>query len=317
MTQDTATQTGAEELTPAYQARTSAIQQIARGVHEEYTPDLAGIDEETGQVVPYQKQESPPAPNEDEAEEQEQVQEVGAEAQDPPAKQEEKPEDDGTETIIVDGKELRVKREQLVDAGRRTLQKEAAADRRLQEATEAMNRARAYEAALLRGQPPRQDAGQDSQMPSEQDASNRGNTQGQQPSQDIETLVEHKLWDRDAQKAAKRFQTEFQDIVADPLAMRLVVQLENERLATPEGIRQDPWEAYESHGKKVREWLGKTKTQAPEIPADKTERKRSTVTVTGSGARAPQPTTPKVLTTSERIEQMRQARGGRLIQTHK
>lgn len=309
MNQETATQQGAEELQPAWAARTSAIQQIARGVHDKLVPDLAGIDEESGQVVPYQKSEE----QKQEPQQVEDQQAVEPEHQE----QEQQPQDDGLETIIVDGKEVRVKRDQLIDAGRRTLQKEAAADRRLQEATEALNRARSYEQALLRanGMPSSQDASQDSQMPSDQDASNRSGSQ--QPSQDIGTLIDQKIWLRDADKARERFKTEYQDLVSDPLAMRLVVQLENERLekVESEGIPLgDPWEAYRNHGEAVRKWLGKSKVQEPDISQEKQERKRTTTTVTGAGASAPKPSAPKVLSVQEQIEQMRTARAGRPIQ---
>jgi len=100
--------------------------------------------------------------------------------------------------------------------------------------------------------------------------------------------------------------------------MRLVVQLENERLsiAANEGkalYHEDPWEAYKTHGEKVREWLGKNKPAAPSVTDDKTERKRSTTTVVGSGAKLQSSQPKKPLTTSEIIEQQRLSRQGRQI----
>lgn len=299
MSEENATQPGAEELQPAYSARAAVMAQIAKQVHDDNAGDMADFDETTGQVSASQNQ---PKVEEDKDDEHEVKVVEKLEIKEPEE-----------ETIVVDGKEVRVERAKLIEAGKRTLQKESAADRRLQEATETLRRAQALERSALQRQPS-SDAGEDSQMPS----SDASNGSGEQSMPDIGTTVESVLWNRDASKAAKQFEREFEDIVKDPFAMRLVVQLENERLqnAAAEGAvlyREDPWEAYKTHGEKVREWLGKSKPSTPAISEDKSERKRSTTTVQGASAKVPTSQNQKPLTTSEQIERMRVARMGRSI----
>jgi hypothetical protein len=306
MEQENATQQGADsgQLTPAYAARSAAMAQIAQNVHQTYAPELASFDEETGQVAQVQPQvQEPPR------QEPERVEPPQAEVQAQPEPQED------LETIVVDGKPVQVKRDQLIEAGRRTLQKESAADKRLQEATEIWRNAQAY-ANSLRGQPS-SDAGFE-QSPSS-DATNGSGSGAQQATPDPRALVREELWIHDATKAAQRFKEEFKDIAEDPFAARLVATLENERLtlAAQQGTDLgDPWEAYKAHGTKVREWLGKAKpASGPAVSQDRIERKRETVTVTGASARMQPPAPPKPLTTSEIIEQQRLARrSGRQLQ---
>ncbi len=306
MSDQNATQPGAEDFKPAYGQRSSAIDQIAKGVNASYTEDLADFNEDTGQITPLEKPKVEPTAEEaPESTAPEQT----AESQTPA------PEDDLI-AIVVDGQEVKVKRDQLIDAGRRTLQKESAADRRLQDATETLNRARAYEQSLLQRGQPSPDAGNEEQVPSS-DASN-GNSAQATP--DLRTLVKQELWKENAVKAADRFAVEFKEIADDPLAYQLVVQLENDRLAqaATEGLPLgDPWNAYKAHGEKVMTWLGKTRGTTPAIPDDKTERKRGTVTVVGSGTRQPAPQAPKVLTVAEQIEKMRTSRQGRPAQPNR
>lgn len=308
MSDPNATQTGAEDFKPAYGQRTSAIDQIAKGVNASYAEDLAQFNEDTGQITPLEKTPVEPAAEETPGDTTPE-QEAAAESQTPA------PEDDLI-AIVVDGQEVKVKRDQLIDAGRRTLQKESAADRRLQDATETLNRAKAYERSLMQQGQPSPDVGNEEQVPSS-DASN-GNSAQATP--DLRTLVKQELWKENAVKAADRFAVEFKEIADDPLAYQLVVQLENDRLAqaAAEGLPLgDPWNAYKAHGEKVMTWLGKTRGTTPAIPDDKTERKRGTVTVVGSGTRQPAPQAPKVLTLSEQIEKMRTGRQGRPVQPNR
>lgn len=304
MTQDNATQTGAESLQPAHAGRNAALAQIAKQVDAGYQEDLAQFDEASGKILPKQEAQAEPEQNEPAQQEEQQEQEAAPQP---------KPEED-LETIVVDGQQIQVKRAQLFDAGRRTLQKEATADRRLQEATETLRQAQAYAAQLRQQYQPSQDAGYFSQSPSS-DATNRsGEPQATQES--IRALVRHEQWLANAETAAQRFTKEFKDIVDDPLLMRLAAQLEDERLAqaaatgTPLG---DPWEAYKGHAEKIRARFGKPQVAQAAVSEDRVERKRSTTTVVGAGARMQSAQPQKPLTTSEQIEQMRIRRMGRPI----
>lgn len=310
-----ATQQGVSEQP---NARAQAMADIAKRVHDENVSDLRTFNEDTGEMggaVEPAKAETPATPPLDAT-----LTAIAAVGTEPAETPPQEPADDGFETIVVSGEERRVKREQLIDAGRRTLQKQAAADKALEEANETLRRARALEQRLLSGQPSQQDAGQQQyQQPSSDAANGFGGFPSQATPDQIGALIDQRLWLSDADKAAKRFSEEFKDIADDPLAARLAIELENDRLAksraegTPLG---DPWEAYRQHGETVRAWLGKARPQAPAtVSADKTDRKRDTVTVTGSTTRQPTPTQPKTPTTAEIIERQRLARQqGRQIQ---
>lgn len=320
MQQDNATQSGADSLQPAHSGRNAALAQIAKAVDQSYQEDLNPFDETSGQILPKAGQ--------PEQQEQQATQETQAAAEEDGEQQEEQQEaqqsapqaQDDIETIVVDGKQVQVKRSQLIDAGRRTLQKEEAAAKRLEEATATLRQAQAYAAQLRQQHQPSSDAGGFSQSPSSEDATNRSGAQTQAiPQQELGTLVRHELWLANAETAAQRFRSEFKDIAEDPLLMRLAGQLEDERLALAASTGAplgDPWEAYKKHGETIRERFGKPQTAKPAASEDRLERKRSTTTVVGSGARA-QPSQPKQpLSTSEIIEQQRLARQrGRQIQT--
>jgi len=306
MIQDNATQTGAESLQPAHAGRNAALAQIASQVNAGYQEDLAPFDEASGQILPKQAEQQPAQDTQPAAEAGEQEQEEQGQQ---PQQSTAQPEED-LETIVVDGQQVQVKRSQLFDAGKRTLQKEATADKRLQEATEMLRQAQAYAQSLRQQHQPSPDAGAFSQSPSEQDETNRSGAR-QATQEDIRALVRSEQWLANAETAAQRFRSEFKDIAEDPLLMRLAGQLEDERLAqaaasgAPLG---DPWEAYRKHGETIRERFGKPQTVQPAVSEDRQERKRSTTTVVGAGARMQASNPKQPLTTSEIIEQQRLAR---------
>lgn len=309
MTTENATQSGAFESGSS--ARSNALADIAKRVHDQNAADFSNFDESTGQITG--KTTPEPQRTEPVTEQTDQRTEPVATEQ---ASDQTPGTDDGFETLVVDGQERRVERKQVLDAGKRTLQKEAAADRRLEEANEILRQARAFQAGLAQRQPS-SDAG--SQQQPSSDAANGNGVQQATATPDIGTLVDQRLWIHDANKAAQRFKDEFKDIVDDPYSARLVAQLEDERLrkAAAEGTPLgDPWDAYKAHGEQIRSWLGKAKPNEPvQVSADKAERKRDTVTVTGSTTSRPAPTQPKPLTVTEQVEQMRLARKqGRQLQ---
>jgi hypothetical protein len=308
MHQDNATQQGADSLSPAHAGRNAALAQIAKQVDAGYQEDLQSFDEASGQLLPKGEgeQEEKPAPAV--------TQEAQGEQEQEPEQTTAQPEDD-LETIVVQGQSVQVKKSQLLDAGRRTLQKEATADKRLQEATEMHRQAQAYLASLRQQHQPSSDAGSE-QSPSS-DATNRSGNQTPATQEQIRALVRQEQWLASAETAAQRFMKEYKDIAEDRLLMGLAAQLEDERIAkaNAEGIPLgDPWEAYQSHAKVIRERFGKPQ-QASAVSEDRVERKRSTTTVVGAGARM-QPSQPlKPPTTAEIIEQQRLARQrGRQIQ---
>lgn len=315
MTTENATQSGAFESGSS--ARSNALAEIAKRVHDRNAADFSSFNEDTGEVL-----KTAPTEQSTQQVETQDADTTTASSTDDNAdtgqttQATQATQDDGLETLLIDGRETRVKREQVLDAGKRTLQKEAAADRRLEEAAETLRRAKAYEQGIMQRQPS-SDAGNYQQASSDPANGNGGYQATATP--DLGTLVDQRLWIHDANKAAQRFKEEFKDLVDDPYAARLVAKLEDERLrkAASEGSPLgDPWDAYKTHGEQIRSWLGKaTPKGVVQVSADKAERKRDTVTVTGSSTTRPAPVAQKPLTVTEQVEKMRQQRQqGRQIQ---
>ena len=305
------TQPGGEEEQPLItpNPRNAVLAQIAKTAHASVAGEMAGFNEETGEI---EKKADTPA---------QVVTEVPADRaeiqQDEPAKVD--PPAPKMVSIVVDGQTIEVEETRIIEAGKRTLQKDHAADRRLQEAVNTKRQAEALLAQAQRLSIP--DAAHTETTPS-QDASQ---TAPQQQSFDpvaIDTYLENKLYLRDAQKAAEKFKTDFPDIAGDPHLMNMAANLENQRLNTVTALGEsfgDPSEAYRKHGEEIRKWLQARTGALPPATAqaieDKQERKRTITAVQAVNAKAPAPAAPKVLTTAEQIEQMRESRTrGRVIQ---
>jgi len=101
--------------------------------------------------------------------------------------------------------------------------------------------------------------------------------------------------------------------------MNIAASMEQQRLDTATALGEsfgDPFEAYRKHGEAVKDWL-KARAGTPVQPAviDKQERKRTITAIPAVNARAPAPAAPKVLSTAEQIEAMRESRmRGRPVQ---
>lgn len=207
-------------------------------------------------------------------------------------------------SIVVDGQTIEVEESRLLEAGKRTLQKETAADRKLQDAARLKREAEEYAQRVgFKGQeaPPQSALSQDAP---------------QQPAtfspEALDAVLENKLYNRDAQKAAAKFREDFPEIAADPHLMNMAANLESQRLATVTALGEsygDPFEAYHKHGDAIRQWLGKYKPA--EVSEDKVERKRTITAVPAANAKAPAPQQPREMTVSEVIAQERKAREGR------
>lgn len=299
---DEATPTGAEaevtqaEVKPTTNPRTAAIQQIAAQAHANVAEDLQEFDEATGEIAPrddkgrFAKKDEPQV----------------AEATPEPVKAEEPKDEPKLESIVVDGRKLEVPLDRVLEAGRRALQKESAADKRLQEAAHLKKQ---WEARIKELSPQG-----DTALPGEGVTTEGPATNGFDPamlSETIDRTLDQKLYDREARKAAERFQKEFPEIAKDKRLMGLAGVMEDERLATVQALGDDlgdPWEAYRKHGDDIRRLVG---YKAP-VSEDRLDRKRQTASVPAASARtqAPQPTRPK--TTSEIIEEQRKARHQRV-----
>jgi hypothetical protein len=284
---------GTEQFQPS--ARNQAMADIARRAHAEVEGEMAEFDEDTGEITATKSAKEEPA-------EPEQTQE--------PAKQEE-----DTDTLIVDGREVKVPKEKIIEAGRRTLQKESAADKRLQEATELFRRAEEY-ARRVGVTEASQDPRSNTSPPGEGVMTDEGQPNRadvQEFHRTIDQRVEDKLYIRDAEKAARQFEADFPEIASNPMLKNWAARLEDKRIH--EAMEQgrslgDPSEAYRKHGEAVREQL-KSLGVVPKTE-NKQERKRDTVAISGANVRTPAPQADKPKTPAQIIEGMRKARHQRI-----
>lgn len=304
---DPTQQGGQEEIKPTANPRNAVLAQIAQTAHASVADEMAGFNEETGEI---EKKADTPAKVEEVPAERAEIQQAEPATTEPPAPK--------MVSIVVDGQTIEVEESRIIEAGKRTLQKDHAADRRLQEAAQTKRQAEALLAQAQRLSIP--DAANNETTPS-QDASQPAQQQSFDPVA-IDTYLENKLYMRDAQKAAEKFKTDFPDIASDPHLMNMAATLEQQRLNTAAALGEgfgDPFDAYRKHGEAVQKWLTERTGAKPVVAAqsmeDKQERKRTITAVQAVNAKAPAPAAPKVLSTAELIEQMRESRTrGRVIQ---
>jgi len=179
----------------------------------------------------------------------------------------EKPQDEMIE-IVVDGEVQTVELSKVLDAGKRTMQKETAADKRLEEATKLLNEAKAQKEL------PQEDAQEGKpvvpkeivqaiQYGTEEEAQeavaqliDMGRTKESVTPEDVETIVHNAVKaEANAKSIADRFALPedkggFSDIKEDPYLMNMAIEETNQLLASGE---QNEWETYEKAGKKIRE----------------------------------------------------------------
>jgi hypothetical protein len=303
------TQTGGTEApAPSANPRNAVEAAIAAQVHAAAADELASFNEDTGEIAP--KAETP----REEAAAPAAAPEPGEQVQ-APAPEPDKPR---MLTIIVDGQPIEVEESKALEAGKRTLQKDTAADRRLQDATRRLQEAQAAQrrneeqAAYIRQvaqqhgielQAPSQDAPQPSQQ----------TTPALDPAA-LGAMIENQMYIRDAQRAATKFWSDYPDIAADQHLRQMAANLEQQRLDAAKSVGEpfgDPFDAYRKHGDTIRDWL-KQRT-APAATAaqpitDKTERKRTITAIPAVNARASAPEEKRPPTVSEIIEAERVAR---------
>jgi hypothetical protein len=294
-----------EEIKPTINPRNAAMAQIAQAAHNSVKGELAGFNEDTGEVEPSPATVEAPAPVTEAPETQE-----AAPVTETPA-QIAAPQAPRMLTIIVDGQPIEVEESRIMEAGKRTLQKDHAADRRLQEAVQTKRQADELLARAQRLSNP--DAADQEPTPS-QDASPQPARQQAFDPAALATYVDNQLYMRDAEKAAAKFWKDFPDIASDPYLKSMAINLENQRLSTATALGErfgDPAEAYQKHGETIKKWLAERTGQAAPVQtmADKKEAKRTITAIPAVNAKAPAPQPAKVLSTAELIEQMRENRG--------
>lgn len=299
------TQTGGQEQnTERNDARLSAEEQIAARVNAAQAEDLVEVEANEQGDLQYVRDEKGrfASPEEAAAPEPEEPAPVAAPAPAP----EPAPVEVRKRTITVDGQTIEVEESRLIEAGTRLLQKETAADKRLQEAARIKREAEEY-AARVGHREPSQDA------PSQALSQEVPSPATFSPEM-LDSVLETKIYNREAQKAAESFRKEFPEIAADPHLMNMAATLENQRLSTVTALGEslgDPFEAYRSHGVAIQQWLGKYKPVA--TSEEKVERKRTITAVPAASAKAPAPQDDKPPTIQQIIAEERKSRQGRPV----
>lgn len=251
--------------------------------------------------------------------------------------------DDELVTLVVDGQEVKRKKSEVYEAGRRALQKESTADRRLEEATRLLREAE--ERAKQQPSPSEQDAGKQDQSPSggpdaidyKQIVKTIQYGDEDEAAEALQTLIDQgrsseatqeKPLTRDEltaflsekqafDQAVAEFQKPpeengYKDLWDDPILRDMVIRKEAEKRDA--GDTRPYGELFTEIGSEIREWLdGKTgKSTASQGLKDRQEKlKAQPDTVKGGGGRATsesqQSTQPK--SRKQIIEEMAERRG--------
>lgn len=235
----------------------------------------------------------------------------------------------------VDGEEFDVPAEEVEEyGGIKAYQIQKAAENRLKKTNEALAETRRAQAEFMEflkaSQKPKEPEVTDDQYIAERIDKMRFGTP-EESAQAIKEILHraNKPLDQNAiieqatnrfrhDQAVSQFDTEFQDIVTNPLLLRLVVSLRNERIPQLKG--QVDWtQFYRTIGNEVRGVAGKptsiTATQSttsgtPSQQSDKEARKAaSVVSIPTAAARAAPPQEEKPETRQDLIREMRKKRG--------
>lgn len=299
--------------------RLQAMQEIARAREQEVR---AEIDEGAGEHIELDDRAIPDDPA-DEIDEPiaEEPEEVQAEAPQP-----------AKIKIKVDGKDLEVDEDEIRKAGIATLQKERAADQRLEEAAR-MRKAAEVEAAriaqLAQNYPQQMPApSSDAPAPaedvdafaeaarqiqygseSEATAALKGLVSQAARSGQSEQLTLQQVSDFLEFRDATRWASEqYGDLLGDPIMRAAFANKERDMRAA--GDSRPYREMYEEIGTELRNWLAVKTTPVAEEKAPQTreERKARIVTIPTAAARQPAPPEEREPSTAELIDQMRRAR---------
>lgn len=214
-------------------------------------------------------------------------------------------------TLKIDGKEQQVPRSQVEEYGIRALQKELAADRKLEEATRILNEAKqkfTQPSPDVANQSPSNDAAELAkaiQYGSEDEAVQAiKNLQGRNtatPDQ-IALMVDQRV---QFLNAAQWFESEYPEIVKDPYLMQIVINAEDQRRT--QGDSRTFREIYKEIGDEVRSW--RDKIAGPSHLEDKRAKKAAVQTIPSASVRQTPPEPEKTESAADVVDQIRRARG--------
>jgi hypothetical protein len=234
-------------------------------------------------------------------------------------------EDEPVHVLKVNGKEVKLTTQELIERA----QKVEAADEYLKLASEKLRGAE--EKIPVSEQLSEQDAAQQAleekrrfvraiQIGSEEEAMAAFDqlASGNNPSydeDDISRIVEQRIAFNDAYN---RFQTEFPEIVKDPILWNVAIQMDAEM--TKSGDAREYWDRYQNIGNHIRTWRNqlsstsdaKKQDNAEKVDAKKKRKASASATPKGASVKAPASVEDdeREESPSEIIAQMAQARGG-------
>lgn len=182
--------------------------------------------------------------------------------------------------IKVNGRELELTEDELVARA----QKIEAADEYLHNAKEAFKKTQASVPDPVKQETSDEDdlaLVRAIQMGTEEEAVQAIRKLKSNPSRpdDLARLVDERLT---FQEAARKFETEYSDILSDPMLKRLAIQRDAEM--TSQGDNRPYFERYSQIGNELREWAGKMK-EKPKAN-DKLERKSNIVNINTANVKA-------------------------------
>lgn len=230
----------------------------------------------------------------------------------------EEPEEE-FEEITVDGAKQKVSKKDIYEAGIRAKQKESTADKRLEEATRILKESK--EEAEKNKQPSRPDVAETEsqvketieriQMGTPEEAHKALETliaSNQKPSMTKEEIDAYVVQQMEAktqqQTIISKFKESYSNLYDDP-RLREITAKEVDRLVN-DGADYE-WDTYQKAAESINEWLGAKKPDKG--LEDRTEKKRSVVSIKGSGAKKTVQAEEKTETTQDVLADMRKARG--------
>lgn len=214
------------------------------------------------------------------------------------------PTDDPVETLKIDGQEREVPQSKVLEEGRRAMQKELAADKRLEEAALLKKQ---YEELLARATqnvppPPEEDLTeiiQNAAFDPEAAKKLAQMIKGREAATpDVMKLVREEI---SAQHMLDRFKTEFKDIVEDERALTLAASMEAQKRQA--GDTRPLYDIWAEVGNDIRSWKAGLSGQT------KQEAKAKLQDVNVASARLENKEAPRAPTMSEVIDRLAKSRG--------
>lgn len=308
MSKEAATQEGVEQVEKAElpeNPRNAAIAEFAAKARQERDAEIAA----SGETPIDTKADEPPEDPAPVLEEPETPELEAAAPEVPEAPAEE------MVAIKVDGQIKHVPKDKIYEAGLRAVQKESAADKRLEDATKLLNEVQQrYSQPAQQDQPPSQawdeatiayalEHGNDEQK-IEAVRQMRGRQQAT-PEQ-IAAYATSKAIDAfDFQTTADWFKTEYKDVFSDPYLLQLAAAKEHQLRNA--GDARPRRELYKDIGDELRKWKGGS-IAAPTLE-QKRDQKATITNLPSASVRKAAPPEQKAKTPSDIIDDMRKRRG--------